>query len=115
MGFVNVNDVKPGMIVVRDVCDHTGNILLKSGNEITEKYIRIFRMWGIVSVDIKGVADNSATHKSEMTQIDNILLSEAEERGKELFCNSNLDHPAMAELYKLTIYRLAQRTEGEKE
>lgn len=112
MGFLKINDVKPGMIVERDVCDHTGNILLKSGNEVTEKYLRIFRMWGIETVDVKGIGDLSDVQKSDMPVIDNELLTEAEERSKELFCNSNLDHPAMAEFYRLTIYRLAQRPEG---
>ncbi len=50
---VKTDNLKPGMIIDRDVANHQGAVLLKKGSEITERHINIFKTWGINTVYIK--------------------------------------------------------------
>ena len=54
MGLVAVADLEPGMVVAKDVKDQGGRIMLRAGNEISEKHLGILKKWGIHDVDVEG-------------------------------------------------------------
>ena len=54
MGTVNVNDVEDGMVLLSEVSNKHGNVLLRQGDRLTEKTIMLLKSWGITEVDIKG-------------------------------------------------------------
>jgi hypothetical protein len=51
---VEVSDLKPGMILAKPVYNHQELLLLEAGARVTEKNIRMFKSWGVISVEVKG-------------------------------------------------------------
>jgi hypothetical protein len=97
MGIVRIDQLEPGMVLIADVVDRNERVLLNAGTTLTEKNIRVFRMWGVTEADIQGVA----TAEPEAAEPEDQTEEEAAEHVRELFARSNRDHPAMAELMRL--------------
>ncbi|MEE4263398.1 MAG: hypothetical protein V2I56_11950, partial [Desulfobacteraceae bacterium] len=51
---VDIEDIKPGMILEHPVKNNQGVLLLEAGAKITKKNIRIFKSWGVTAVTVKG-------------------------------------------------------------
>ena len=108
MGLINIDDIRPGMRLASSVTDQRGRVLLVPGCEITEKHLRILRMWGIIEADIQGVEKVDAAAKA-LTEIDPVVLKQAEDSARQLFARTDLDHPAVQELFRQCTLRLARR------
>ncbi len=54
MATVDVNAVKPGMVVVAPVYGQQGAMLLKAGSVLTEKNVWVLKSWGVAKVEIQG-------------------------------------------------------------
>ena len=52
MPILNIDDIKPGMLLAEAVRNHQDQLLLESGRRITEKSIRVFKSWGIRRLNI---------------------------------------------------------------
>jgi hypothetical protein len=104
MGKINYDDIKPGMIVVSDVTDRTGRVLLSAGSEITLKHLRIFKMWGVTEADIVGV-EKKDVDAWAAAQYDPVLLHEAENELAAIFCQTDRSDPVVAELFRLSTLR----------
>lgn len=100
MGVISLDAVNPGMVLAGDVKDRNGRILLSAGSEITEKHLRIFKMWGILSVQIQGSEKEDLSPKATV-EIDPIRLQRVEQSVKELFRHNDLNHPFIKELFRL--------------
>jgi hypothetical protein len=96
------------MTLAADVKDRNGRVLLAAGAEITEKHIRIFRMWGATGADIEGVAREQIISQAAAA-IDPALLREAETQIASLFGRANKEHPAMNELFRLATLRTVEK------
>ena len=113
MGKVQTGSLHPGMILQEEVKDRTGRVLLGAGKELTERHIRMFKMWGVIETEIQGI-DQEEIAAQESKAIDPMLLQEAEQQTRELFARAGVDHPAMKELARLiTQRRLRVMMEGE--
>ncbi|MFV0421421.1 HDOD domain-containing protein [Oleidesulfovibrio sp.] len=55
MSRINVSLLKSGMILSEDVKDSNGRKLLSAGEAVTEKHLRVFKIWGVAEVAIEGV------------------------------------------------------------
>lgn len=53
MTILNIDDVKPGMILTEPVRSHQEQLLLEAGRRVTEKSLRIFKSWGIRRVAVR--------------------------------------------------------------
>ncbi len=104
MGALNLEEIKPGMILAGDVRDRNGLILLTSGCEINEKHLRILKMWGVVEVDIQGVSRDDLMRQAT-AEIDPMLLREAENESRHWFRLTDLEHPFVSELFRLVTAR----------
>jgi hypothetical protein len=51
--LVKLDDIKPGMVLDKDVANLQGAVLLRKGSEITERHLGIFKTWGVNSIFIK--------------------------------------------------------------
>ena len=100
MGIIKIEDAVPGMTLKSDVKELRGTVLCKNGIKLDEKIIRIFKMWGITEITVHGAntKDNSDNNK-----IDPELLDRAKAITKGLFRHTNLRHPAVKELYRLSL------------
>jgi hypothetical protein len=53
MPILNLDEVKPGMTLAKAVYTHPERLLLEAGRRLTEKHLRIFKSWGVDSVEVK--------------------------------------------------------------
>lgn len=105
MGVINLEDIESGMILGRDIINRTGLVLLKAGEEITERHLRILRTWGITEADIKGIEKEEIMEKAE-AEIDPQVLEEATTKALEIFRHTDREHPFIKELFQLVKLRL---------
>jgi hypothetical protein len=54
MGTIRISKLKPGMILAEDVKDVQGRLLLANGRPIGPEHIRVFKIWGIPQVEVRG-------------------------------------------------------------
>ena len=106
MGKLTVDQLEPGMTVASDVHDRTGRFLLGAGTELTQKHLMVFRTWGIGEVDIVGAAGGE-TLLPLPPEVTREQLEAAEPSLSHLFRLSNMDHPAIALLFRLAALRKA--------
>ena len=95
MIHVDIEALKPGMILEHSVKNHQGVLLLEAGTRITKKNIRIFKSWGVEKITVKGGAardNDSAGQPAPRT-------NESEEmKLKEKFVDV-MDDPVMVEIF----------------
>jgi hypothetical protein len=109
LASVPIDNLVPGMVLSRDVCDRSGRLLLPAGAELTEKHFSIFRMWGVFEAEIVG---EEAAHDAELplhVDLDPVLLAVAQNHVQLLFVHNDQDHPAIKELIRFCIERRASR------
>lgn len=97
MGLVNVSNLKDGMVVLTPVSNKHGNVLLKTGDTLTEKNIVLLKSWGITEVDI----ESSDRHQAEETANDALspeIVAVIDKEVKEMFPEFK-DNPLMEKLF----------------
>ncbi len=99
------------MELAADVRDRTGRVLLSAGI-VTEKHIKILRMWGITEADVKGVTPQPHVDAIRH-RVDAEGYADAEARVAVLFAHANREHPVMKELERLATIRIALGEQGE--
>jgi predicted transcriptional regulator len=104
MGQINIADIRPGMVLATDVRDRNSRVLLTAGNELTDKHIKIFKMWGVTEADIQGVAHEDV-EAQEAAALDPELLRKADLVTQELFTHAGSEHSAIKELVRLSTMR----------
>lgn len=114
MGKLTIDQVEIGMVLASPAKDHRGMVLLGAGNEISEKHLRTFKMWGVHELDIEGV-DKEAMDAKKVADVDPALIKEAECESRNLFRHNNLKHPAIHELFRLSVNRIIEKKLRENE
>jgi HD-like signal output (HDOD) protein len=112
MGIVYTEKIKPGMVVAEEVRDVNGRLLLARGNSIQPSHMRIFKIWGITEVKVNGEAgikDVPAPH------IQPELLEKIEDQTKHIFSHVDLDHPALKEIFRISVEHRSRNGNSEKE
>lgn len=71
MGKLTIAALSPGMVLVADVTDANGRKLLSAGDALTERSIRVLKIWGVPDADIEGV---------DSGQTENLLLADVSPR-----------------------------------
>jgi len=110
MGSLNLDDIQPGMTLADDVKDKSGRILLTAGQKVTDKHLKIFKMWGILEADITDNKDDGAPKVEP--EIDPLPNGEVQKEADEFFRHTDLDHPAVKEMYRLCIARIVRKSGG---
>ena len=101
MGIIHVDRLKTNMVLSEDVRDMNTRFLLAKDLKIQSKHIRILKMWGITEVNV--VTDEPDYEETTTKEIDPKLLERIEESTKYLFHHVDLEHPAMQELFRLSV------------
>ena len=96
MGIVNINDVEAGMVLLSEVSNKHGNVLLKPGDELAEKTIMLLKSWGITEVDIEG-HDGDAVEGKEKDALSSDIMAAIDKEVKEQFFEFT-DNPFMERL-----------------
>jgi hypothetical protein len=107
MPIIRREQLKAGMILVKDVRDRSGRTLLSAGAEIAEKHIRTLQSWGVAELDVRGEADAPPRSCPSVDEIDPQGMERAREEAQRLFCKADLQMPLMQELFNIVVHRLA--------
>ncbi len=108
MGIINLEDIQVDMVIASDIKERSGRVLLAEGSKISEKHLRVFRMWGITEADIKGIEKEELT-ANVVAQLDQNIFQEVEIKTRERFCHVDMKHPFIKELFRLLTLRLVRR------
>lgn len=112
MGLISISDIRPGMVLAGDVRDRNNRVLLAAGQEITEKHVKIFKMWGVTDADVKG-AEQADMVVQDMAEVDPMTYQDAEKVTLDKFRHADMNHPGVKELARLaTLRRAVPATEG---
>lgn len=103
MGQIRLEQAQPGMKLAADAVDRNGQLLAKAGTNITEKELRLFKIWGVCEVDVLG-ADHTA-EGSQHAVIDPVVQPQHQAAARERFRLCDLNHPVV----KLLIDECARR------
>ncbi len=104
MGIINLEDLKPDMLLGSDVIARNGRTLLKAGNRIAEKHLEIFKAWGVTEADVHGITKDEAA-AAAVGEIDPKILQRAQGRSEARFCDAGTEHPLLAELLRVGTFR----------
>lgn len=100
MGLTHINDLIPGMILREEVRDVNGRLLLKKNKKIQSSHIRIFKIWGVTEVNIQGNdrGKNVSADSASPEQFEKI-----KENTESLFRHADLEHPAIKEIFRISV------------
>lgn len=100
MGIIHIDKLKPGMTLAEEVRDINGRLLLKKDKKIASTHIRIFKIWGVTEVNIRGNNGNKAPADNP---VDPELLAKIEKETRHLFRHVDLEHPAVKEIFRISV------------
>lgn len=113
MGKVNLDDIKPGMKIEKDVQDRSGRVLLRAGTEITERHLNIFRTWGVTEADIESMSREEVAAPGAR-EPDPEALQAAEAFIDPLFAHTDSNHAAVRELKRVCVLRHVRLNEQKR-
>ncbi|PLX70604.1 MAG: phosphohydrolase [Denitrovibrio sp.] len=108
MGLVYIDDIKPGMVLEKNLVCPNGRFLLSAGAVFEVKHLKIARSWGITEAYIEGV-DKKTLDDAAESEYPQEILDIAEQAQRNRF--SNVDHhvPVMQEIYRLDKLHIAKQ------
>ncbi len=109
MPIVAVDDLQAGMLLADEVRDQQGRLLMPAGTELTDRHLRAFQLWGIISVRIRAADAEAAPAELPLTPEQ---LAQGEEVVRNRLRDDKAAHPLMAELIRLCTLREARRLAG---
>lgn len=102
---ISVDDLEVGMALAEDVHDQLGRLLLPSGTTLTERHLRAFQMWGILTVKVRGIGEAEAPEPVISPEI----IAQAEALVLERMRHQDLTSPVIQEIIRFTVQREARR------
>ena len=102
MGIIHINKLKPGMLLDQEVRDINGRLLLEMNKKIQPAHIRIFKIWGVTEVNIRGNNGNGSKDTST-GPADPELIEQIKENTQDLFRYVDLEHPAIKEIFRISV------------
>jgi hypothetical protein len=110
---INVDDLKPGMVLGADVADASGRLLATAGTELTAKHLRVLRAWGVTEASVEGV-EREEVEAQAVAELDPQAVAEAEAAAERRFAHNDRGHPAVAELHRVAVRRRARLLTDER-
>lgn len=110
MSTISFDNLASGMVLSADVKDRSGRILLAAGNTLTEKSLRVFKMWGVTEAEVEGVDQEDILAK-QSASLNPELVQASEKHVGVLFMHCDKEQPVIKELYRLTVLRASRKLE----
>lgn len=111
MKTLTIEQLRAGMELSRDVTHVTGRVLLEAGRVLEEKDLKTLKAWGVTEVQVV------AREGCDSEQPEDVAPEEiARAIGKisHAFRYANLEHPFMAELFRLSQEHYIRQGSGVK-
>ena len=109
MTVEKLTNLLPGNLLIEDIFNFQGLLLLKKGMRLTEKNLRMLKSWGVSEVRVAG-ADEKAVPDGPQDP-DNDGRKDIEAKVKEKFIGDT-DNPVMGEIMSAAVELLAKRRHG---
>lgn len=108
MPQIRLELIEEGMELASDVVNLNGQVMIASGATITERELRLLRMWGVSDVDIVGDGADETP-----VVLDPETAAILEPIAEDLYRHTRREHPLVNQLFTETLLRLArQRVES---
>jgi HD-like signal output (HDOD) protein len=107
MGLLSIKNLQPGMILTDDLTDRMGRLLMTKGTVLTERYLKICKIWGVVEAQIEGLSSDDI-NDSVLNALDPAEIAIASELVRKRFCHTDMEYPAIRELVRICILRIAE-------
>ncbi|MGD8944453.1 MAG: HDOD domain-containing protein, partial [Desulfobacterales bacterium] len=89
-----------GWILAEEARDVNGRLILAKGKKIQSFHIKKFKMWGVTEVNIH----DDIRFKDELqSNDDSVTIEKTKERLKYIFSHNDLAHPAVKEIFRLSV------------
>ncbi len=108
MGKINVDELKPGMVLAADLFGPNERFLLARGTVLEKKHLQILKAWGATEADIENVSP-SEIEEQAYTRFDPDIIERSRQIVGRRFVHADLEHEAVAELYRLVVLRTAEQ------
>ena len=105
MSYIPVENIRQGMVLSEDVRDINNRLLLSKDQKITNKQIRILKIWGVTAVN---VVDEDDIEKKEEPFVNPDIVEKVQDTTKNVFKNVDLNHPAISEIFRLSVLHRIQ-------
>ena len=99
------------MVLSEDVRDINNRLLLSKDQKITQKQIRILKIWGVTAIH---VMSEGGIETKEAPDINPEVIEIVQDTTKNIFKNIDLDHPAMSEIFRLSVLHRSQNYQSIK-
>jgi len=100
MGIIHINNLQRGMVLADEVRDVSGRLLLAKGKTIQADHLRIFKIWGVTDVNIRG---NHGLTDAVIPDLDLEQMERIKENTLPVFSHTDLEHPAIKEIFRLSV------------
>ena len=106
MAVLQIDQLRPDMVLGSDVKDRSGRLLAGKGMTLTAQHFTVFKTWGIKSVEIAEEGMIAASiDEDEKNSVSEDKLRAAVEKLRPFFCLVDLEHPFYQELLRLAAIR----------
>ena len=107
--------LSPGMRLTTPVRNASGVLLLKEGEVLTEKHLRILETWGIAEADVDCDGGGNPAANAQAALLREIM-ERVEKEMTHRFRRANLaNDPVMAEIFQMGTRRVALQRAGRGE
>ena len=107
MPKLKTDQLKEGMLVVKDVKNIDDMLLIPTGCSLTERQINILQAWGVNEIEVQGpgVVENA----DPLTKLKPEQVERLTAELKKRFWKPDESSPVYVEIFKLVLRRRAQR------
>ena len=106
MATVSVDQARPGMVLLSDVKDKKGRLLIPAGNELSDRHCQALKMWGVTSLDIEG---DEPEGEAALVDVSPEVLAQAESDVDARFGENDMAHPFIASFRQIVVKRRAEQ------
>ena len=111
MTVEKLTDLKPGIILIEDVYNFQGLLLLKKDTCLTEKNLRMLKSWGIMEVAVAGKSGHPTSESRQNSG--NNSRKNVETKIKRKFIR-DMDNPIMKKIMLTAMDLLDKRNHGKE-
>ncbi len=106
MAVLDIQEVRPGMILEKDMTTPGGRLILSGGTLLEDKHIRFLQRWGISRINVCCEDSGNSFSYEDLSEED---LAELESYLNPCFACNDLSDPVVQKVYNIGLTRLAHK------
>ena len=109
MATVSVDQARPGMVLLSDVKDKKGRLLIPAGNELSDRHCQALKMWGVQSIEVELDDGQEPAEIQVDPEVEARLRAELDDRFRQV----DRSHPFIEMLYEVALRRALTTAAGQ--